>query len=73
VARVAIIGEALRIEGFALAGAVVCPAEDHEEAYAAWQSLPRDVAVVVLTQAAAACLTGQLAQRPEMLPVVMSA
>ena len=71
-ARVAVIGEALRIEGFALAGAVVCPAEGHQAAHAAWQSLPTDIAVVVLTQAAAACLAGQLAQRPDVLPVVMS-
>jgi vacuolar-type H+-ATPase subunit F/Vma7 len=72
VARVAVIGEALRIEGFALAGALVCPAGDPDETHQAWQSLPPDVAVVVLTQAAAACLAGQLAQRPGVLPVVMS-
>lgn len=70
-ARVAVIGEALRIEGFALAGAVVCPAGNHEEADEAWRSLPPDIAVVVLTPAAAGCLAGQLAQRPEVLPVVM--
>jgi vacuolar-type H+-ATPase subunit F/Vma7 len=72
VARVAVIGEALRIEGFALAGAVVFPAGDYRETCEAWRSLPADVAVLVLTPAAAASLAGQLAQRPEVLPVVMS-
>lgn len=70
-ARAAVIGEVLRIQGFALAGAVICPAEDQAETRAAWRSLPDDVAVVVLTPGAAAWLTGQLAQRPGVLTVVM--
>jgi vacuolar-type H+-ATPase subunit F/Vma7 len=70
-ARAAVIGQALRIEGFALAGALLCPAGDEDEARAAWRSLPPDVAVVVLTESAAGWLTGQLGQRPDVLPVVM--
>jgi len=53
-ARAAVIGEAVRTAGFALAGAVVLAAENEEEADAAWRSLPADVAVLVLTARAAA-------------------
>ena len=70
-ARAAVIGELLQIQGFALAGAVICPAEDRAGAHAAWRSLPDDVAVVVLTRGAAAWLAGQLARRPGVLTVVM--
>ena len=48
-ARAAVIGEAVRTAGFALAGAVVLAAENPEEARAAWRSLPADVSVLVLT------------------------
>ena len=70
-ARAAVIGQALRIGGFALAGALLCPAENENEAHAAWQSLPPDIAVVVLTESAAGWLATQLAQRRDVLPVVM--
>lgn len=69
--RAAAIGPALRVQGFALAGAVVCPAESQDEARSAWQSLPPDVAVVILTAGAAAWLGEELSQRPGVLPVVM--
>jgi vacuolar-type H+-ATPase subunit F/Vma7 len=69
--RAAVIGEALRVQGFALAGVVVCPAEGQGEARAAWQSLPPDIAVVVLTAAAAAWIGEDLKRRPDVLPVVM--
>lgn len=54
--RAAVIGEAVRIAGFALAGALVLPAEDAEQARAAWRALPDDVAVLLLTGRAAAWL-----------------
>jgi len=53
-ARAAVIGEATRTAGFALAGAVVLVAENPDEARAAWRSLPADIAVLVLTPRAAA-------------------
>jgi len=71
--RAAVIGETLRVQGFTLAGAVVCPAESPGEARAAWQGLPPDVAVVILTASAAAWLGEDLSQRPDVLPVVMRA
>jgi vacuolar-type H+-ATPase subunit F/Vma7 len=67
----AVIGEATAIQGYALAGALVCPAVDQDEALAAWHSLPSDVAVVVLTAKAASWLSEAVAQRRGILPVVM--
>lgn len=55
-ARVAVIGEDLRVQGFGLAGAVVCPASGSTEVHAAWQGLDDEVVVVVLTSAAATAL-----------------
>jgi vacuolar-type H+-ATPase subunit F/Vma7 len=70
-ARAAVIGEATRTAGFALAGATVLPAETQDEARAAWLSLPADIAVVVLTPSAAAWLGEALRSRPDALSVVM--
>ncbi|MGE5292036.1 MAG: V-type ATP synthase subunit F [Micromonosporaceae bacterium] len=69
--RVAVIGEAVRIQGFALAGVATHPAETDEEARSAWRSLGEDVAVVILTPQAANRLASQLNQRPQVLTVVM--
>ena len=55
-ARVAVIGEDTRVQGFRLAGAIVCPAHGTDEVRAAWQALSDDVAVVVLTAVASAAL-----------------
>jgi len=70
-ARAAVIGEATRTAGFALAGATVLPAETQEEARAAWLSLPADVAVVVLTPRTEASLGEALRSRHDVLSVVM--
>lgn len=72
--RVAVIGEAVLVQGFALAGALTCPAEDREQARAAWRSLPPDVAVAIVSPRAAAWLAGDgIGQRPgtRVLTVVM--
>ena len=72
-ARAAVIGEAVRTAGFALAGAVVTTAETPEETRAAWRALPGDIAVLVLTPRAAAWL-GDLPTafpRRDLLVVVM--
>lgn len=70
-ARVAVIGEPLRIYGYGLAGAVLCPAGNESEALVAWRELPGDVAVVVLTPRAAGWLDADLGGRPGMLHVVL--
>jgi vacuolar-type H+-ATPase subunit F/Vma7 len=69
--RVAVIGEALRISGYGLAGAVLCPAADEEQVIKAWRDLPADVAVAVFTPAAARWLSAELGRRPAILPVVL--
>jgi vacuolar-type H+-ATPase subunit F/Vma7 len=58
VSRVAVIGEDVRVEGFGLAGALVCPAYGETAVRAAWDALEEDVSVVLLTPAAAAALAG---------------
>jgi vacuolar-type H+-ATPase subunit F/Vma7 len=81
-ARAAVIGEAVRTAGFALAGAVVTTAETAEETRAAWRALPGDIAVLILTPHAASWLgdpglpgnlrdPASLLRRPDMLVVVM--
>jgi len=67
----AVIGESSRVEGFALAGAVVYPAEDEAAVRSAWRSLPSDAQVVIVTARAAGWLSHELAARPGVLPVVM--
>ncbi len=70
VGRVAVLGERVRVAGFALAGALVVPAEDGPEVRSAWRALPADVSVVVLTPAAAARL-GDVLPDPARLTVAM--
>jgi len=70
-ARAAVIGEAVRAAGFALAGAVVLAAENPEEARAAWRELPADIAVLVLTGRAAAWLGDEPQPRRDVLLAVM--
>lgn len=53
---IAALGEAARIEGFALAGVLLRPAEDPAAVQSAWRELPQDVVVVILTNAAALAL-----------------
>lgn len=52
----AAIGTASRVQGWALAGAIVHPAESAEDVRRAWTTLPRDVSVLVLTAESAAAL-----------------
>lgn len=70
-ARAAVIGEELRVQGYALAGAIVYPAGDPAAASTAWRALPPDVAVAILTPRAAAWLGDELGQRSGILTVVM--
>lgn len=50
---IAVIGETTRVAALGLAGVLVVPAEDPEQVLAAWESLPDDVTLVLLTPAAA--------------------
>ncbi|MFF4615557.1 V-type ATP synthase subunit F [Nonomuraea jabiensis] len=62
-ATVAVIGETVRVAGFRLAGAVVLPADTPEAARTAWACLGDDVAVVILTPAAAEAVSGKARER----------
>lgn len=67
-ARVAAIGEAVRVQGFALAGVLTMPGDTPADACASWADLPADVDVVILTPQAADALA---TTRPGPLKVVM--
>jgi vacuolar-type H+-ATPase subunit F/Vma7 len=56
VGRIVVLGESIAVDAYALAGATVVRAEDADAARRAWAALPGDVAVVVLTAAAAVAL-----------------
>ena len=68
--RVAAIGEESRVGGFALAGALTVPARTADEARTAWAALPPDVALVVLTAAAAEALADELGDSPRLTAVM---
>ncbi|MFJ6486499.1 MULTISPECIES: V-type ATP synthase subunit F [unclassified Streptomyces] len=53
---VAAIGEQVKVAGLALAGVDVHPAERPEDIRRAWRELSGDVALVIVTPAAAAAL-----------------
>jgi vacuolar-type H+-ATPase subunit F/Vma7 len=54
--RVAVIGEPVRVRGYALAGAVVHECADAAALRSAWAGLDDDIAVVILSPVAAAAL-----------------
>ena len=68
---VVVIGSQPQVVGFALAGARVLIAEDPDQIREAWQTLGDDVAVVLLTEAAAAVLADDRLHRRSTLSVVM--
>jgi vacuolar-type H+-ATPase subunit F/Vma7 len=70
-ATAAVIGEALAIEGYALAGVIVHAADSQAEATAAWEALAPDTALVIMTARAAAWLADRLSQRPDILTAMM--
>lgn len=69
--EVAAIGALPQVGGFALAGARVYPADTAEQVRAAWDALPDAVAVVIVTESAAAALRDDAAKPPGRLTVVM--
>jgi vacuolar-type H+-ATPase subunit F/Vma7 len=71
--RVAVLGEAARVRGFALAGADVLVAADDDEVIARWQALDPHVGLLILTADAARTLGTLLAERPRLLWTVMPA
>jgi vacuolar-type H+-ATPase subunit F/Vma7 len=59
--RIAVLGEASHVAYYRLSGALVMVAESPKEILSAWNALPSDVDVVVVTAAAAA----ELAKHPK--------
>lgn len=51
---IVVIGDEMTVQGYALAGVRVLPADDADSVRAAYDGLDNDVAVVLLTEAAAA-------------------
>ncbi len=69
--RVAVLGEAVHVAGFALAGALVLPAEDEAAVRDAWATVPADVGLVVLTPLAARALGPDRHADPTRLTAVL--
>jgi vacuolar-type H+-ATPase subunit F/Vma7 len=63
VGRVVVLGESVRVRGYAFAGAVPIIAEDPEEVRRQWAGLDGDVSLVLLTPRAAAALGDELEAR----------
>lgn len=71
--RVVVLGESVRVQGYALAGAITMVAEDDEEVRRAWNTMEKDVVLVVLTARAAAALgDAATARTTEPLTVAMT-
>jgi vacuolar-type H+-ATPase subunit F/Vma7 len=71
--RVVAIGEQAQIMGFALAGAIICPAADAAAVRAVWQGLQPEDTLVILTRAAAEALGDEVARTRPPLTAVMPA
>jgi len=71
VAKAAVIGESLAVAGYALAGCVLLPADNPDEVNSAWQALPADTVLLILTESAASWLADRLVQRPDICTAVM--
>jgi vacuolar-type H+-ATPase subunit F/Vma7 len=70
--RIVVLGETVAVEGFALAGATVFSADDAEAVRRAWETLPADAVIVVLTASAAEVLgEATSAGRADLLTIAM--
>jgi len=68
---VVVLGEASRVQGYGLGGAVVLIAEEPEEVRDAWHHLPTTAEIVVLTPRAAAALRDDLVPGARPLTTVI--
>ena len=69
---VAVLGEPERVQGYALAGAIVVPAEGPDAVRRAWHRLNEETVLVVLTRSAAESLIEEV-RDTALLTVVMPA
>jgi vacuolar-type H+-ATPase subunit F/Vma7 len=70
---IAAIGEDALIRALGLAGVQVMPAESPPAVLTAWRTLPAEVGVVVVTRAAAAALSDEIAASTWPLVAVIDA
>ncbi|MEB7504112.1 hypothetical protein [Arthrobacter koreensis] len=70
---IAALGAPGILAGYELAGARLVPAKSDEDVRQAWQQLPEDTAVVILTADAAAALAGHLDDPAAPLTVALPA
>jgi len=61
--RIAVLGDPVPVQGWALAGLLIIPAGSASDVRAAWADLPPDVELVLVTMAAAQALRGETAAR----------
>jgi vacuolar-type H+-ATPase subunit F/Vma7 len=71
-ASVAVIGDEATVRAFGLVGVIVRPAGDPDAVRSAWAALPGDVALVLLTEAAAGALGSAVTEPGAPLTAVMS-
>jgi vacuolar-type H+-ATPase subunit F/Vma7 len=69
--RIAALGERSRIQGYSIAGVEAVAVDTADDTVTAWQMLPRDVAVLILTPQAAAVLADRMHERPDLLVTVL--
>ncbi|HSP08881.1 MAG TPA: V-type ATP synthase subunit F [Candidatus Dormibacteraeota bacterium] len=69
--RIGALGDRHRIQGFAMAGVESFAADTEQDVAAAWQSLPSDLAVLILTPQAATVLADRLHERRDLLVAVL--
>ena len=67
---VVVLGEQALVGGYALAGAVVMPAEGTAQTRQAWQNLPSDTTLVILTVAAARSLREEIRHADSLIAVM---
>jgi vacuolar-type H+-ATPase subunit F/Vma7 len=69
--RAVAIGDGRRLAGFALAGVIVAPAADGAAVRAAWDALPEDTALVILSPDAREHLDDRLGERTSLVWAVL--
>jgi vacuolar-type H+-ATPase subunit F/Vma7 len=69
--RIVALGERERIQGYSIAGVEAVVTDGTDDTVEAWRSLPRDVAVVILSPRAAASLGARTGERPDVLTAVL--
>ena len=65
------IGDSRRLGGFALVGVSVVPAVGADAVRSAWEALPDDAALLILSPDASEHLNTRLAERPDVVWVVL--